>query len=195
MWGWVRGFPSDTGWSGTLTLPRVLDRDSKGRLRFTPLPEFQQLRGDRISAPDLQVDNRRQPILEMPSSSSEFSFQGTNVGSSRWGLELQGANGEIIHVEFQGRMLLVAGETALLPFHADLEQVPVRIFLDRSLVEVYVDGHTVVTKVLPYIQGPVSVTGFAENGSARFQEISAWPLGPVFPGDAKKEIRRFSQNP
>jgi beta-fructofuranosidase len=53
MWAWVpeaRGLEPqwEAGWSGVMTLPRVVDLDSEGRLRQRPAPELQSLRGEQV---------------------------------------------------------------------------------------------------------------------------------------------------
>ena len=63
-WAWVpeaRGVEAQwhAGWSGLLTLPRVIDLDDGGRLRQRPAPELRALRGEHVSATaDLAAGDR-----------------------------------------------------------------------------------------------------------------------------------------
>ena len=54
MWAWVpeaRGVDPqwEAGWSGLMTLPRVVDLDDEGTLRQRPAPELESLRGEPVS--------------------------------------------------------------------------------------------------------------------------------------------------
>ena len=60
MWGWLReGRTPETqraaGWSGAISLPRVLTLDAAGRLRSEPAPELQVLRGRRFTRADIPL--------------------------------------------------------------------------------------------------------------------------------------------
>ena len=61
LWGWIRERRSEkaqreAGWSGVMSLPRVLSLRSDGRLGIAPAPELETLRGDHK-----RVSDRPQP--------------------------------------------------------------------------------------------------------------------------------------
>jgi beta-fructofuranosidase len=67
MWAWVpeaRGVEAQwhAGWSGLLTLPRVVDLDEDGRLRQRPAPELTALRGEGVSASVDLASGERQTL-------------------------------------------------------------------------------------------------------------------------------------
>ena len=60
LWGWVREARSAAaqnaaGWSGSISLPRVLSIDAEGALRMDPLPELARLRGHQHRIADVEV--------------------------------------------------------------------------------------------------------------------------------------------
>ena len=76
IWAWVpeaRGVEAQwhAGWSGLLTLPRVVDLDDDGRLRQRPAPELETLRGEGVSRSlGLAAGERR----ELPLSGNAYEL-------------------------------------------------------------------------------------------------------------------------
>jgi beta-fructofuranosidase len=81
VWAWVpeaRGVEAQwhAGWSGLLTLPRVVDLDDAGRLRQRPAPELAALRGDGESETvDLVADERASLPLSGTAYELDLTFR------------------------------------------------------------------------------------------------------------------------
>ena len=55
-----------------------------------------------------------------------------------------------------------------------------QIFLDKSILEVFVNGRQVITQVIyPTLKDAVSVQLFTEDAPIKVQEIEAWNLFPT----------------
>jgi beta-fructofuranosidase len=67
MWGWLveeRAIPARVaaGWSGVMSLPRIVTMDADGRARMTPAPEVQALRANLLD-PAQPIETRQVEIL------------------------------------------------------------------------------------------------------------------------------------
>lgn len=60
------------------------------------------------------------------------------------------------------------------------EKVRLRIFLDKSMLEVFANGRQCITQVVyPTLKDAVSVQLFTEDAPVKVQEIKAWKLFPA----------------
>ncbi|MDQ5854392.1 MAG: glycoside hydrolase family 32 protein, partial [Chloroflexota bacterium] len=69
MWGWLREgrgpeAQQAAGWSGVMSLPRVLSLGPDGRLHMEPAPELQTLRGKHVRRTDLDLTPASSHVLE-----------------------------------------------------------------------------------------------------------------------------------
>lgn len=171
--GWIRGFAPNRGWSGCLSLPRVLSVDQAGRLRQAPAPEVDQLRGPGLHAADLGLGT--------------FALAGLHGA----GLDVQACVTAEPHAEFGMRLVpLAAGAQAvtltstpqairlndkLMPYDR-VATVDLRLLLDRSVVEVFVDSRVALTVVLPPPASAYRVELFSDISPARLLQLDAWPM-------------------
>ncbi|NMB00840.1 MAG: glycoside hydrolase family 32 protein [Firmicutes bacterium] len=142
-------------WAGALTLPRELTLDSNGHLRIHPLPELKQLRKERVSATNVLLENNQKlfPLCDLQKVGLEVILNANlaSTTASRFGIVFADPqNSQQITVGFKrncGKLYLdtnIAGLgkkgifwTELLPQQEKLE---IRIFLDRSSIEVFADN-------------------------------------------------------
>ena len=76
LWGWVRESRSDAaqnaaGWSGAISLPRVLTITNGNVLRMEPLPELDRLRGQHDHLAELEVSGF-QPLSHVQGDALEL---------------------------------------------------------------------------------------------------------------------------
>jgi beta-fructofuranosidase len=150
QWGWVQVGPPGACWRGVLTLPRVLGLRAGGELGIEPLPELARLRKhhqrwERI----LLAKDAHEILTDLPSDTVEVCAEFELGGAREVGLTLG-------HVSPGRRQIAVAydheagrlrcaersGEFRVLPGEGRLR---LRIFLDRSVVEVYANGRAALT--------------------------------------------------
>jgi len=85
------------------------------------------------------------------------------------GLEVRGSDdgSRAVALRYDGRTLDVAGTP---------------VFLDKSVMEVFVDGgRECVTRVIYPGQSDLGVEVFAEGGSAAVRSLDVWQMGSVWP--------------
>lgn len=65
-------------------------------------------------------------------------------------------------------------------------QVDLRVFIDRSIVEVFVNGTEFLAKrIYPARSDSVGVAAFAAGGRAQVLGLDAWHLDPIWPSDVE----------
>ncbi len=194
LWGWAQVGPPGACWRGALTLPRVLSLRDDRRLGIEPLPELARLRG-RHERWEGVLLARDEPVVLPPELSetveirAEFELQ----GAREVGLVLGGSSGgrgqRTVAYDHEAGRLSVAersGSFGLLPGEDHLQ---LRIFLDRSIVEIYANGRVALTAGLdhpgveegsPLREGDRRVTLFSRGGAARASTVDVWEMTSIW---------------
>ncbi len=212
MWAWVldRRTKNEFGWSGTMSLPRVLSLGDDGTLRINPPKELERLRHHAKQASPFQVAKGNKETLEGiagdcleldlvidPGAAQRF---GVNVRCSPDGQEQtailidrventlridmrKSSLDEPVYQEFVMRNPNSAVETQDAPFElADGEKLQLRIFLDHSMLEVFANGRQCVTQVIyPTREDSLGIEVFAEDSGIRVESAEAWKMAPTVP--------------
>ncbi len=179
LFGWVRGFKTGQGWSGCLALPRLLSLGPDGLPRQRPVPALAQLRAEQLFDGARQLDDGRQS-LPAQGDALEIDARLTLQGAARAGLRLRAAEdgGRGIPIEYDGTSLRVGETTVAL---ASGPSVDLQIFLDRSVLEVFVnDGEQAVTQVVYPERGDHSIGLVAEGGAAAFESVRVWRMASIW---------------
>lgn len=203
MWGWIRGFPGGKGWNGCLTLPRALSLDPQGRLVQTPIreprrflyysdgqvvPAFgrSQMLYTHATKPHTihSLEVIRQYTYEVYIRSPDLALTAEfhPESNSRYGLSLRtyadGSGGIPVLYDTQARTLTVGNKTVDQPLAEGEMMTSLSVFLDRSVLEVSVNGGRVcVTAVIPYDPVKIDNAVVAERGTV---ELRSFTLNPLF---------------
>lgn len=217
MWAWVLdripvGMMTRHGWSGTMSLPRVLSLDGDGALRIEPVEELAGLRtahrraeraglaaGQELAPAGIRGDSLELDVTMRP---GETGRCGVHVlrspdGEERTSIVYDAAAGRLI-VDFSrasldtgigyGSFIMGGGENPLVtaqeaPFRLEPgEPLRLRIFVDRSIVEVFANGRQCVTqRVYPTRSDSKGVTVFAEGAPAVLESLDAWTMSATNP--------------
>ena len=131
LFGWITESRSQeeqvaAGWSGVLSLPRMLSILPDGTLGVAPVPELSALRGRRLDKPEGDA-------LEII---ARFRKTDVRVGITYRSME--------VYADPEQKQL-VAGQ-ARTPFEAGPgEEIELHVFLDHSVIEVFANGRACVT--------------------------------------------------
>jgi beta-fructofuranosidase len=173
VWGWVNGFPGGRGWNGCLSLPRLLSLSRDGQLRQNPAPQLTKLRGKAVKFQNdvVGICNTNtieiQAEIEMPEGKT-FEMQ---IGDSK--------NAPPMVVSFNGTELRVMDAKAPLMLTRE-RKLKLRIFLDRSVLEVFANGTVCITKTIQPSTAADHLTLRAGGGSAKAKLIQAWPIKSIW---------------
>jgi beta-fructofuranosidase len=194
LWGWVQVGPPGAWWRGALTLPRVLSLRDDRQLGVEPLPELARLRGrherweDILLARDASV-SLTQGFSETVEIYAEFELRGARevglilggvAGGRRQGtVAYDHEAGQLSAAERSGSFRLLAGE----------DRLKLRIFLDRSIVEIYANGRVALTAGLDHpgvekgaLRREVdrTMTLFSRGGAARASAVDVWEMMSIW---------------
>ena len=177
MWGWswearAQSEVERAGWAGVLTAPRVVDVHPDGALRVVPAPELQLL----CAAEPFVTAPARVPLPPA------YDLTVTARGRTTVGL-LRSASGARLTVRLdpdEGTVTLDRGDwprtrpdgSAPIVVRAPARQV--RVLVDGSLLELFVDDRVTVTERVYLRPGDVPELVVAGNADA----VTGWELVP-----------------
>jgi beta-fructofuranosidase len=150
MWGWIKGGGSgQSPWNGCFTLPRLLELTDDGKLSVQPLPELFALRTRKRHYTKVRFPNAPMiPFEDMKALSVELEATLDVAQGSRCGLNIAGAGKDgapliIAYDDAAGR--LSCGEIGGAFRPPAKERLRLRVFIDRSVVEIYANDRAALT--------------------------------------------------
>ena len=201
-----------SGWAGICALPMVLSLSEDSELLLDPVPELEVLRSDHLSLRDVQVPAGGDVRLDISGDSLEMRTVlewddaeeiGLKVRSSPDGEEETlvrfNSNPGRSHVR-PGRvapmreLILDVSRSSMSPDVSNRESqrcafevpygnpVELRIFVDRTVVEVIADRrHYVGKRIYPTRPDSVEVRAYARGGRAALRSFDAWSMNAIWP--------------
>lgn len=198
-WGWLpeaRDVSAqwDAGWSGALSLPRVLSLGEDGRLRQRPAREVEGLREAGVPVPDsVTLDAGERRTLEANGRALELEFEVALDDASAFELSVFESRDRIectpIRYSRDGVLSVdrstasaderTCGDTQRMDVPPYDESLSLRVFLDGSVVELFANERRCLTsRVYPRMGTGVSLAAF--EGRATVESLSCWKLGEAF---------------
>lgn len=203
--------PPPAGWSGVMSLPRHLWLGEDGTLRMAPVKELESLRlnhrqvsgitlqdgqplrvegiqGDTLelalevnpeTATEIGISVRQSPsgeeetpiVVNLPEETLRIELAKSSTGGYQQHLQfvMGGPNGPV--TEQKAPFALQPGEPLKL-----------RVFLDRSILEVYAnERQALVQRIDPTREDSVGISLFAKGGQATLVTLDAWDMAPATP--------------
>jgi beta-fructofuranosidase len=202
MWAWIfddrpDSVKNDGGWTGTYGLPRSLWLGEDGTLRMKPVKEIEQLRlsehsesnirlepGNEVSRDELGHELMELEVTISPDDAEQF---GVKVGVSENGQEET-----VIYYDKSDNKLKVDTRKSGLTFGRKIieeapltlnkgEALTLRIFVDKSIVEVYANNRQAITRRIYPTLGGKGIRLFAQGGKAAITNFKTWELAPSNP--------------
>ena len=188
------------GWYGIMSLPRILSLSERGSLRIEPAPELKSLRTHHRQMLDRPLQAYRD--VSFPNGEGEcmeISAVLEPGGAEECGLKIrcspqQEERTRVIYRPSRKELTLDVSESSLNPDVVDVEPqtgplelapgeaLQLRVFLDRTVVEVFANGQQCLTKrIYPSRSDSLSTMAFSEGGSARLVSLDAWDMIPIWP--------------
>ncbi|QNE46178.1 glycoside hydrolase family 32 protein [Glaciihabitans sp. INWT7] len=188
--GWSREDGSTTtqaeGWTGMISVPRHVDVDDQGLL-IRPISELEQLRGDtvasglrRLAAGTVEVIAEALPVGEVIVRSPI----GVGVRLDVFA-DSDGAHSVAIEYSPERREIIVDRATAspdassqetrfAAPLTGDFEELKLRVYLDKTIVEVFANDRVAFTVRAYPSEGAAAVTLTADSNTQ--VSVAAWTL-------------------
>jgi beta-fructofuranosidase len=179
LFGWISGFKTGRGWNGCMSLPRILTLDGNGRLIQSPAPELKKLRREHTHVTDLAIRNELKVVNAAAGSQLEIIAEFVPGDAACFGLKLRsspdGSRG--VTLSCANATLNVAGTDVPLEPGDAQKTLKLHIFLDRSVMEVFVNGgRSAVTRVEYPDDKDLGIAVFAKEGQATLTSLHVWQM-------------------
>ena len=181
--GWVSGFKTRRGWNGCMSLPRIISLDAAKNLIQTPAPQLEKLRGKAVSVKNLTVKNESKFIDGAAGDTIEIIAEFNPGNATTFGLKLRCSDDgkDALVIRHDGTTLNVAGTAVPLTGDDRKGDLKLRVFLDKSVMEVFVnDGRYAVTRVNYPGPDDLKVAVFADGGDATLKSLTVWQMKPIW---------------
>jgi len=185
MWAWLLNMPIAP--TGVQSLPRELELPADGVLRIRPLRELAKLRCDAKARQGLTVKDGTAVAIDEASGDAlelEVTFAAPlpqEVGISLLGDER--GDGGVSIAAGAGRKTLRVGSTEP-PFElADGEDLTLRVFLDKNLVEVFANDRQAAVFAAKSPRAEPNVSLYAKGGDAAVRCVKTWRMRMIYKPD------------
>ncbi|MEM7030320.1 MAG: glycoside hydrolase family 32 protein [Chloroflexota bacterium] len=177
--GWVRGFQAERGWNGCLAIPRLLSIGVDGHPRQMPVPAMTQLRGPSRFVQDLDISKTPHVLDGFASDTAEIEMTFSSSDSVTLQVRRSEDGSRAITIHSTPDTLDVAGTQ--VPISASTDNRTLRVFLDKSVLEVYLDdGSVAVTRVLYPETQDLGVAISSSNGEATIKALNVWQMQSIW---------------
>ena len=219
MWAWAcesreAETQRATGWSGVMTMPRVLSLGEDGTMRINPPAELARLRMNPRRQKDVVVPDGGAVTLDgIAGDSLELSLEVDLGEASEFGVKVRcapdGTEETVILWDVTAGVLKIDSTQSSLsadifqpfpypqaayfpkkvrqskdirvqeaPFQVQPgESLKLRIFLDRSVLEVFANGRQCVTqRIYPSRADSKQIRFFCKGGAATVRSLQAWDM-------------------
>lgn len=203
MWSWIfdqrrAGTRNDSGWSGTMSLPRTLWLGEDRTLRLRPVEELNQLRYNEQTVENIAVEADKEVLIEeITGNTIELMVEIDPQGAGQCGVKVckspDGAEQTLVYYDAADKKLKIDVTRASLgegpknieagPFQLKPgETLTLRVFVDKSVVEAFAnDRQAVVRRIYPTRADSAGVSLFSRGGAAKVRGVKAWEMMPSNP--------------
>jgi beta-fructofuranosidase len=174
LWGWIPERRSEAamksaGWSGMMSLPRVMSLDSDGTLRLRMLPEANALRGTKLPP----METRTGQLRKLPRAAGEVLCIGGRDKS--FDLTFTDGDKQLVSVSYSAadHTITADGHTIRL----EQSDVPsVHAFVDGSVIELMLGERIGYTKRFYYTAATApDILASTSDGP----KLQAWAMMPI----------------
>jgi beta-fructofuranosidase len=201
--GWLReqrppAAAVSAGWSGAMTIPWQLGLGDDGSLRYSPVPELATLRRKHQRLSDLEV-NSCDPVAIPGLEGDCLELQATFVpgGANEFGLIVRRSpdgteQTRVVYEPNENRLSIDRTRSSSdqsidstrhhAPLElADGESLQLRVFLDRSVIEVMANERALVSeRIYPSQRNSLGIAPFATGGPCQISVLEAWEMASCF---------------
>jgi beta-fructofuranosidase len=195
-WSWEGRKPEaliEAGWAGVMTLPRVLSLGSDGKLRYDVAEEIKTLRRGRKQYFDVRVT--AQGVNIGSGESNEINLEVEHKDAEKLELKVRCSpdGSEETVISYDGKMLwadwersstdpaIVPGKKGTNFTLAEGENLKLRVFVDRSIVEVYANERACLTiRIYPARKDSTGIKLLTRNGEAMVRSADVLDLESVW---------------
>jgi beta-fructofuranosidase len=200
MWGWIWEGRTEAaqlaaGWAGVMSLPRVLSSRPDGTLGFAPAAELAALRDRHWRWDALQI-SADQPLGGVRSDAVEIIAEFDPGGADVFGVDVRcsadgGERTRIAYDRERQWLEIDRSQASASPEDQhdrqggaltldEAETLTLRIFVDRSVIEVFANGRMCLTSRVYPLAESLGVALFAQGGSVDVRSIDIWNMRSIW---------------
>ena len=202
MWAWILDKPGDFrknfDWSGTMSLPRVLTLGKGGKLMMDVPKEIETLRYNPKAVKNINLKADTEWVVEgVVGNSIELAIEMSARNAKQFGVKVccsdDGSEETVIYYDTTDKKLKIdTNKSGLIDNPEGIEEGPfklkknevlkLRVFVDKSVVEVFANGRqAVMRRIYPSKTDSVNVKVFSKGGKAKVKSLQAWDIMPSNP--------------
>ncbi len=203
MWAWLMTYAEfgqrwEKGWSGTMSLPRVLSLGDDGGLRMDVPREIEALRYRPFKEENFAVQPGADLVIDgVGGNSFELAIDMESSDASEYGVKVcvspDGQEETVISYDVaQGRLIVDTQKSGPADTPKDVEAGPfelkagerlkLRVFVDKSVVEVFANGRqAVMRRIYPSQPDSVGIGMFTTGGTTQVHTFESWNISPSNP--------------
>jgi beta-fructofuranosidase len=203
MWAWMRDRRSRetrraSGWSGTMSLPRVLSLGKDNTLRMRPAQELKVLRYNARKMKNLTIQaDSELPLEDVRGNSIELLIHMVADGAQQYGVKVCASPGgeeetPVFYDAAEKKLKIDTSKSSLGDGPKSVEGGPLelgrgarlklQVFVDKSVVEVFANGRQAVTRrIYPTRKDSLGVVLFSKGGPTKVRTLRAWDMMPSSP--------------
>ena len=202
MWAWLTTLHEDVDLRSVQSLPRELSLAEDGTLRIKPLRELESLRYDKVTFSNITATPPKgshstmafEHIAELKGDAYEIriTIESAEIQRKRFGVQLfadkeqeNGANQGLpilIHPEYSTLRIGTTEAPFAVTDLAEREDLEMRIFVDKYLVEVFVnDRQAALTAHMDYKAGD-SLNFYSYGSPTTLKQVEIWKMKPTNQG-------------
>jgi len=181
MWAWCR---VEGAQSAIQSLPRELSLPDDGVLRIKPLRELEQLRYDEKDEGNIVVKSDSSHVLkEIAGDIIELSVTIQPTSAKEYGVSVFcDKDGKGFPVTIMPESKVLAMGEIKPPFELEKgEDLNLRIFLDKGMVEVFVNDRQAAVYMQQHDKENVGISLFSKGGDMT-AEVKGWKMKSIYAG-------------
>lgn len=181
----------DAGWSGVLSVPRMLTLTASGRLHHAPVPELTRLRGEHVEVASQSLTAGQDIILDgLGDGAADLDLQLTAEPGAILQLELlrtpDCAESTILAIDWDRQTIALERSissltpTDRMPLGGEIEilegALHLRVLIDRSAIEIFANGTPLAARVYPTRSDATGLRLGVVRGTAHVDRFDAWHM-------------------
>ena len=169
---------------GIQSLPRELSLPEDGVLRIKPLRELETLRSNKKQEKDNVIkSNTAHTVKKMAGDTLELEVTFSNPTANEFGVKVlcakDGSGGFTIASGKASKVLTVGYIKP--PFELKKgEDLTLRIFIDKSMIEVFANDRQAAVAWHEYDPKDISVSLFSQGGDLKVKSITSWKMNSIY---------------
>ena len=193
MWAWMENEDKPKGVRelaeprGIQSLPRELELPSDGILRIKPLRELETLRYDQKSEKNITIKSDEAYILkQIAGDTVELKVEFKSSKAKEFGVNVlcgqKGEHGMVITVIPASKTLRLG--TVNAPFELKQgEDLTLRIFIDKNMVEVFANDRQAMATAHKKRQPLANIQLFTKGADLQIKKVTAWKMKTIYQGN------------